>query len=484
MRRCVAIHSIELCAGVGMLGEGVSAGFEFLGIDHRTICYVEREAAAASQLATLMEAGALAAAPVWSDLLTFPSGKFRGRVDCIIAGFPCQDISIAGRRAGLDGKRSGLFFNILDIADSCGAWCLSLENVSAIATATASVVDEAEGELDERAAARVLGELADRGWDAEWVTFPASEVGASHGRNRWFCFAWRREMADFGCQRRQQITRSVFGNEETNGRARRVELESNGDHIFAGADQDVDNPGRMQWRAGHEQDRPGSAEAVRYQAHNRSTDGSGNVAHAERAERGPVSVGGLGAIEGPDGGRPEAHSRPGVADEALGNSASSGLPQPGQPGQPKLPAQGARGLHDRFELAGIQLADTSGKGREGRELGRACDDERHRPDEHGPTGEFRGELPLFAPGPLDPIWRDILSAGRIGAWQRAVTDDEPGSCPWAPATKPGVRVLADGLALLVGESRNHQLRQVGNGVVATQAAVATVLLVRRAFGIE
>ena len=159
----MALHSIELCAGVGMLGEGVRAGFELLGIDHRTVCYVEREAPAAAQLATLMEAGALDAAPVWSDLLTFDGAAWRGCVDFILAGFPCQDISIAGRRAGLDGKRSGLFFDILDIADACGAWGLFLENVGAIATATASAVDEAEGPLEERAAARVVGELADRG---------------------------------------------------------------------------------------------------------------------------------------------------------------------------------------------------------------------------------------------------------------------------------------------------------------------------------
>jgi hypothetical protein len=112
-----------------MLGEGVRAAFEFLGIGHRTVCYVEREAPAAGQLVALMEAGAIDPAPVWSDLTTFDGAAWRGRVDCIAAGFPCQDISIAGRRAGLDGKRSGLFFDILDVADACGAW-LSLWRTS------------------------------------------------------------------------------------------------------------------------------------------------------------------------------------------------------------------------------------------------------------------------------------------------------------------------------------------------------------------
>jgi DNA (cytosine-5)-methyltransferase 1 len=186
------LNAISLCAGVGMLDEGVRAALEYLGIELRTVAYGEWEAPAASQLVALMEAGALDAAPVWcGDFRRLDVQRFRGLVDLIVAGFPCQDLSVAGRRAGLDGKRSGLFFDILDVADDSDAWGLVLENVSGIASATASVVDAEEGELDERAAARVLGELADRGWDAEWLTLSASDVGASHGRERWFCFAWR-----------------------------------------------------------------------------------------------------------------------------------------------------------------------------------------------------------------------------------------------------------------------------------------------------
>ena len=95
------------------------------------------------------------------------------------------------------------------------------------------------------------------------------------------------------------------------------------------------------------------------------------------------------------------------------------------------------------------------------------------------------ELPgLFAPGPRDPIWNDIINASRIGNWSRDVADDPAASCPWAPSIEPGVRVLADGLALVVDESRNQQLRQVGNGVVPLQASVALVTLVKRAFSVE
>lgn len=388
-----------------MLGEGVSAGFEHLGISSRTICYVEREAPAAAQLVTLMEAGALAAAPIWSDMLTFDGSAWRGAVDCVAAGFPCQDLSIAGRRAGLDGKRSGLFFRVLDIADACGAWLLVLENVSGIASATASVVDEAEGELEERAAARVLGELADRRWDAEWITLPASDVGANHGRARWFCIAWRQ-----------------LDDADRIGALRTGSAES-------GADLGREELGNTGLQHQHLQQRAHGAEHPR----------TGQpVAHAERAERRTECVGGIGCIARDDGGRREA-------DVGL-ESQTRHWPTPASRDyrSPNIESLEARGGYEGRAVAELHQA------------------------------------PLFAPGPADPIWAGLLNASRIGAWERAVTDDEAGSCPWAPATKPGVRMLVDGMAIVVDESRNHQLRQVGNGVVPLQAAFATVVLARRA----
>ncbi|WP_051566704.1 DNA cytosine methyltransferase [Herminiimonas sp. CN] len=212
----LALSAISLFSGVGMLDEGLRAGLRYLGIAHRTICHVEREAHAASVLVARMEEGSLDAAPIWSDVCTFDARAWRGKVDCIVAGFPCQDLSVAGRRAGLDGKRSGLFFEVVRIATDSGARFMLLENVAGIASATASAVDETsaseyaakptgdgfsdvgieDGRLLERAASRVVGELADCGWDAEWIALSASDVGASHGRARWFCLAWRMANAE------------------------------------------------------------------------------------------------------------------------------------------------------------------------------------------------------------------------------------------------------------------------------------------------
>jgi len=304
----VDLYTIEICAGVGMLGEGLRAGLAHLGITHRTIAYLEREAYAASVLAARMEDGSLDGAPIWPDLLTFDGRAWRGAVDCIAAGFPCQDLSLAGRRAGLDGARSGLFFNIVDIADACGARFLFLENVAGIASATASVMDEAEGALEERAAARVLGELADRGWDAEWLTLSASEVGASHGRARWFCFAWRGVAhASFnGAPERPQGDASDDP---------RVGASGCADHsVNASADM-----GHTGLQHQHLQQRQDGAEHP----------GAGQpVAYAQLPKRRALSVCGNGSQQGHDGGRREAHGGAGIADAVVGNPHQQRQQQP------------------------------------------------------------------------------------------------------------------------------------------------------------
>jgi DNA (cytosine-5)-methyltransferase 1 len=97
------------------------------------------------------------------------------RVDCIIGGFPCQDISYAGRGAGLDGERSGLFFEAIRLVRELQPRAIVLENVAALLT---------------RGLDRVLGTLAEIGYDAEWHCIPAAAVGAPHIRDRVFVIAY------------------------------------------------------------------------------------------------------------------------------------------------------------------------------------------------------------------------------------------------------------------------------------------------------
>ena len=97
------------------------------------------------------------------------------RVDVICGGFPCQDISYAGLGAGLDGERSGLFFEAIRVVFELRPRVVVLENVAALLT---------------RGLDRVLGTLAEIGYDAEWHCIPAAYVGAPHIRDRVFVIAY------------------------------------------------------------------------------------------------------------------------------------------------------------------------------------------------------------------------------------------------------------------------------------------------------
>ncbi len=109
------------------------------------------------------------------DVCTFPpTAVEQWKVDLICAGFPCQDISAAGKGAGLKGERSGLFYEVVRITERLQPRYLLLENVAALLVRG----------LDE-----VLGSLAEIGYDAEWHCIPAAAVGAPHRRDRVFIVA-------------------------------------------------------------------------------------------------------------------------------------------------------------------------------------------------------------------------------------------------------------------------------------------------------
>ncbi len=97
-------------------------------------------------------------------------------VDIVCGGFPCQDVSLAGAGAGLEGERSGLWTEIVRVAGVVGCRYLVLENVSALLV---------------RGVGSILGTLAESGFDAAWDCGPAAAVGAPHRRDRVFLLAWR-----------------------------------------------------------------------------------------------------------------------------------------------------------------------------------------------------------------------------------------------------------------------------------------------------
>jgi DNA (cytosine-5)-methyltransferase 1 len=98
----------------------------------------------------------------------------RGYVDVIFGGFPCQDISVAGHGKGLEGERSGLFFEILRLAKEIKPSFIFLENVPAITS---------------RGGLQVVREIAEMGYDCRWCIISAESIGAPHKRERWFLLA-------------------------------------------------------------------------------------------------------------------------------------------------------------------------------------------------------------------------------------------------------------------------------------------------------
>ena len=110
---------------------------------------------------------------VWEgDVRLFDPSEYTGRVDCIHAGFPCQDISQAGKQAGVgEGTRSGLYREVLRIAGTVRPRFIFLENVAAIKS---------------NGLEQVVKDLALMGYDTRWLCIRASDVGAPHHRDRWF----------------------------------------------------------------------------------------------------------------------------------------------------------------------------------------------------------------------------------------------------------------------------------------------------------
>lgn len=157
------MNELALFAGAG----GGILGGHLLG--WRTVCAVERDAYAAQVLAQRQNDGCLPAFPIWSDVCTFDGNRWRGIVDVISGGFPCQDISVAGKGQGITGDSSGLWKEMARIIREVRPGYVYVENSPV---------------LTSRGLGIVLGDLAELGFDAKWGVLGASDCGAPHIRKR------------------------------------------------------------------------------------------------------------------------------------------------------------------------------------------------------------------------------------------------------------------------------------------------------------
>jgi len=157
------MNELALFAGAG----GGILGGHLLG--WRTVCAVEWEPYPTSVLVSRQNEGVLPPFPIWDDVRTFDGRPWRGRVDVVSGGFPCQDISAAGKGAGIDGERSGMWSHMVRIIREVGPRYCFVENSPM---------------LTSRGLGRVLGDLASMGYDARWGVLGASDIGAEHERKR------------------------------------------------------------------------------------------------------------------------------------------------------------------------------------------------------------------------------------------------------------------------------------------------------------
>jgi site-specific DNA-cytosine methylase len=164
-----AFNVLSLCSGVG----GLELGLKLAVPSARTVCYVEREGYCCEILAERMEDGCLDDAPVWSDLRTFDGGPWRGVVDCVTGGYPCQPFSKGGFRHA-DADRRHLWPHVARTVRRCEPPFCLFENVpNHLHLGFAQVHDELE-EMGFRVAAGL---------------FRTSELGGPTESERFFVLA-------------------------------------------------------------------------------------------------------------------------------------------------------------------------------------------------------------------------------------------------------------------------------------------------------
>ena len=157
------MNELHLFAGIG----GGILGGQLLG--HTTVCAVELEPYCRQVLLQRQRDGILPKFPIWDNVTTFDGKPWRGKVDIVAGGFPCQDISGAGGGAGLAGERSGLWGEMARIIDEVRPEYAFVENSPM---------------LTSRGLVRVLGDLAKMGYDARWGVLEARHCGYDHKRSR------------------------------------------------------------------------------------------------------------------------------------------------------------------------------------------------------------------------------------------------------------------------------------------------------------
>lgn len=484
------IRVLSLFSGIG----GLDLGLE-LACGARAVAYCEADPFCAAVLACRMADGALGPGPIWSDVRSLDGRRWRGIVDCVSGGSPCQDISVAGRGAGLEGERSGLWKHQRRIVEESEPAFVWWENVAGAVPSALPVI---------------AGELEALGFRVGACLLRASDVGAPHRRERVFVLAYSERNAlrieserkqQFEAERRYAFTLDAGGElahsagDGSQGRGGRGLQRFQPSEGSGGMDDAAS--GRLSQRRGH--DEAGHVLAEQ-QSLDTARDGVPDTDGLE-ARGAPSAKGhGLAGVEPRYDARNDvpnayveerarqraelerriasASHREGVADtdrDRLEGERRGGGERRAQPDADRRSGEelADSALDGRREGAGRSqrvtghaafshegersMADTSGEGHAQRERQRSD----ARPELTTADRSSRRLLEhAFPPGPGD------------AAWQRA---------PWLDGPQPGIRRGTDGPSDSL-EFAPLRLHALGNGVIPQQAALAFLICWQRLYG--
>ena len=428
---------LSICSGLGGIELGIEAA---LAGRTATVCYVENEIGVASILAARMEDGSLDPAPIWTDMRTFDPEPWRGKVDIIAGGFPCQPHSVAGNKLGEDDPRE-LSGEVLRIAAGLGYPTLFLENVPGILRFYWD---------------SIRPKLREMGYSVAEGLFTASETGAPHKRERLFIMAnagesriWDQARTPRGGTRVEDV-RQGDGQERT-VRSFSTGMDDSEHNGLAGPEE----PRGVGLRARH-----GAAGEVKPEQPTRSGSGTGGdneLAHAEEygvqeprpthqpkgrhASATPVSDGEeLAHAECERGQGRELYARD--EPKTLGRGEASSSRSSGKTELAHADHEGSQGRDERRDSARECTAGTSSP-----EL---------------------GELPLYPPGPGDHEgWAWLLDR-----WPELA----PTVCKESPLQYEMSQIECQFCGSPDGPTQELPtevlLRGIGNGVVPLVAALA------------
>jgi DNA (cytosine-5)-methyltransferase 1 len=441
-------------------------------------------------------------------------------VDILTAGFPCQDVSLAGLRAGLtDGTRSGLWLHVARAIEALQPRLVVIENVRGLLSAKADsgmepctwCLGDAGGEPPLRALGAVLADLARLGFDAEWAVVRASEVGAPHQRERVFLLAWPANSDSLGRGSRpgqlgglgaeglvaESADTQGAGRQGAGVRGRVAERRPVAAHADGvGGERDRARGGRRHEPAPHhltaahpagvgEREPADEAVAVAGSRDPREVPGGGGGAPAAHADRDTVRQQPV-ALAGRGGTAVAGLARADAAADSPGGSRTHG--PVGDHGLQLLtePRTGG-GTGERRDTEGTdrpsESATVVGSGEHGRDNA-ASDAARNGRDEgRTESAGQQGRSDAALGGVTDVQWGEYEPA--IRRWERVLGRPAPRPTDALGRLSPAFVEWMQGLAAghvtsVPGIPRGAQLKALGNGVVPQQAAAALRLLASRA----